>query len=128
MKSNNILHDEQAIHSCCCCCCYCCCYNQSATNHIHAPNMESICSCSCSISSNQEEEKEEISTGHTTPIDMKIQQQEPIEKLKKKKLLAIEELLQTERDYVQDLSHLVEVTIKNTPFILLANDFLFRFV
>jgi hypothetical protein len=33
------------------------------------------------------------------------------EKMTKKKLHAIDELLQTERDYVQDLSHLVEVSI-----------------
>ncbi|KAI7893499.1 Dbl homology domain-containing protein [Mucor mucedo] len=111
MNSNNILHDEP-IHSCCCCCCYCCCYKSA--NQITSPNMESICSCSGSISSNseeKEEEEEEVSTGNTTPIDPK-SSQEPVEKLLRKKVHAMEELLQTERDYVHDLTHLVQVCLE----------------
>lgn len=108
MKSNNTLHDEP-IHACCCCC-YCCCY--TSTNQINSPHIESI--CSCSLSSNSEE----VSTGQTTPIDLKPptpppppqQQKEPLEKLMRKKVHAMEELLQTERDYVHDLTHLVQVT------------------
>lgn len=87
------------------------------------PNIDSICSCCSCISSIDERQKlqeEDIllslpSTGCTTPIDPKVLREEEnitpdIEKLRKKKLHAIEELLQTERDYVQDLSYLVEVS------------------
>lgn len=92
--------------------------------------MESICSCSGSISSNGEEKEE----GHTTPIDMKVlppTAAEPIEKLHRKKILAMEELLQTERDYVHDLTHLVQVKYyrKMLLIILLIDHFsAFRFV
>ncbi|KAI8644125.1 hypothetical protein BD408DRAFT_363593 [Parasitella parasitica] len=123
----------------CCCCCYCCCCaeyqlqqqpeqqkstssgsrsNQrippwfpSTTNSSMKPTMESACSC-CSCISNEEEddeEEDEVSTRCTTPIDLNIQTTDNIDKLRKKKLHAIEELLQTERDYVQDLSYLVQI-------------------
>lgn len=109
MKTNNTLYNEQLD---CCCCCYCCCYSNSppvqspiippwqpSANHI--PNMDSTCSCcSCNSSSIIEEEAQ----SPTTPI---ISQSE---KFKQKKLHAIQELQQTERDYVLDLSHLVQVS------------------
>ncbi|GAA5804333.1 hypothetical protein HPULCUR_009820 [Helicostylum pulchrum] len=61
--------------------------------------MDSTCSCcSCNSSSIIEEEAQ----SPTTPI---ISQSE---KFKQKKLHAIQELQQTERDYVLDLSHLVQ--------------------
>lgn len=124
--------NEHVQQSCCCCCCYCCCYtnkqqqqqNSSSSNqniiqqqippwlpsspNAIKPMIDSICSC-CSCISNEHEE--EISTRCTTPIDLKLSTTaaDNIEKLRKKKLHAIEELLQTERDYVQDLSYLVQV-------------------
>lgn len=95
-----------------------------------SPNMDSICSC-CSCTSSienikpttetvEEDEEESPSTGCTTPIDLKIIDSnnlpDTIEKNKKKKLHALEELLQTERDYVQDLSYLVEVSGHSLSF------------
>lgn len=91
-----------------------------------SPNLDSICSC-CSCTSSiedikptteavEEDEEESPSTGCTTPIDLKIVDSnnlpDIIEKTRKKKLHALEELLQTERDYVQDLSYLVEVCLE----------------
>lgn len=62
--------------------------------------MDSTCSCcSCNSSSIIEEEEQ-------SPIPIISQP----EKFKQKKLHAIQELQQTERDYVLDLSHLVQVS------------------
>lgn len=134
--------DQHSNHHSCCCCHCCCYNNgiteeqnqsldippwsPSPTNdYKNIPNIESICSCCSCISikeaidmkeEEEEEEEEELpSTGCTTPIDLKVSENttlDTIEKSRKKKLHAIEELLQTERDYVQDLSHLVEVSKK----------------
>lgn len=99
-----------------------------------SPNMDSICSC-CSCTSSIEnikptteavEEDEEYlpSTGCTTPIDLKRNDSnnlsDVIEKTRKKKLHALEELLQTERDYVQDLSYLVEVSVHSLSLSALS--------
>jgi hypothetical protein len=122
MKS---LHDTEYCSCNCCCCCFPqhrhCQQEQQHQSWIpnQVTNTDSICSCCSCISSIDERQKlqEELSlpsTGCTTPIDPKVLREEEnttpdIEKLRKKKLHAIEELLQTERDYVQDLSYLVEV-------------------
>jgi hypothetical protein len=75
-----------------------------------SPISESYCSCCCS--SFEEEGHNSSSTICTTPNDTTAALSptcEDNEKSRGKKVHAIEELLQTERDYVQDLSHLVEV-------------------
>ncbi|CEJ02855.1 hypothetical protein RMCBS344292_16849 [Rhizopus microsporus] len=69
---------------------------------------DSFCSCCSCLSS--------ISEGREQPSDGPSLEQPTMspdeEKMTKKKLHAIDELLQTERDYVQDLSHLVEVCLQ----------------
>ncbi|KAI8884373.1 hypothetical protein K501DRAFT_332689 [Backusella circina FSU 941] len=77
-----------------------------------SPISDSYCSCCCS--SFEEEEHNSSSTICTTPIDTTALSPacEDNDKSRGKKVHAIEELLQTERDYVQDLSHLVEICLK----------------
>lgn len=113
-----IIHDKES--TCCCCCCHCC--FQINNNNIMQPSIppwqiiiatpvliettDSFCSCCSCLSS--------ISEGREQPLDGPSLEQPTMspdeEKMTKKKLHAIDELLQTERDYVQDLSHLVEVS------------------
>ena len=106
--------------NCCCCCCYYCCSHQFKTPlSSWTVSLDSSCSCCSCISTNdQEQETQDASAkvlqssrGTLLIDDKNIQQEsnEP-EKMQKKKLLAIEELLQTEHDYVQDLFYLVQVS------------------
>ncbi|GAN04811.1 phosphatidylinositol 3,4,5-trisphosphate-dependent Rac exchanger 1 protein-like [Mucor ambiguus] len=87
------------------------------------PTLDSICSCCSCISHDQdtptqaEDEQEpenQHSTGCTTPTmdEHHLKMTEAADKLQRKKMHAIEELLQTERDYVQDLSYLVQVCLE----------------
>ncbi|KAL9548225.1 hypothetical protein MBANPS3_005787 [Mucor bainieri] len=87
------------------------------------PTLDSICSCCSCISNDQdtpaqaEDEQEpegHHSTGCTTPTmdDHQLKTIDAADKLQRKKMHAIEELLQTERDYVQDLSYLVQVCLE----------------
>lgn len=80
------------------------------------PTLDFICSCCSCISNDQdkpiEAQEDHHSTGCTTPtIDDHVLKttDAAADKLQKNKMHAIEELLQTERDYVQDLSYLVQV-------------------
>ena len=80
------------------------------------PTLDSICSCCSCISNDQdkpvEAQEDHHSTGCTTPTidDHALKTTDAAaDKLRKNKMHAIEELLQTERDYVQDLSYLVQV-------------------
>lgn len=134
MKSTSIqqhyINNHHVQQNCCCCCCYCCCYHQQSSSDnnnapqippwshsnqqvLQKPTLDSTCSCCSCISNDQDkpvQEDEDNSTGRTTPIDLRMTD-DTAEKFKRKKMHAIEELLQTERDYVQDLSYLVQVSI-----------------
>lgn len=111
--NRNQLHANNSDYCCCCCCC---CYSNDQTHHHQQQQQneiisanDSYCSC-CSCESSIEE----APFSYVAPIEPKT----PDDKVLKKKHHAIEELLQTERDYVQDLSHLVEVSLHSFPPLL----------
>ncbi|KAI8375102.1 hypothetical protein EDC96DRAFT_345545 [Choanephora cucurbitarum] len=128
--NSTALSESSIVMNCCCCCCYYCCSHQFKTPlSSWTVSLDSSCSCCSCISTNdQEQEVQDASTKvlqssrDTMLIDDKNIQQESNEpeKMQKKKLLAIEELLQTEYDYVQDLFYLVQVcleTLSRQPWI-----------
>ncbi|KAI9482949.1 MAG: hypothetical protein EXX96DRAFT_478411 [Benjaminiella poitrasii] len=91
-----ITNGESSCISECYCCCYCCCIAHPQQQLVSNTTTPSLPSTEC-----------------TTPVDFNALQDNDIsitdlEKMRTKKLHAIIELLQTERDYVQDLSYLVE--------------------
>ncbi|KAI7907679.1 uncharacterized protein BX663DRAFT_491691 [Cokeromyces recurvatus] len=124
-------------YCCCCCCCYCSCVtspkqqlNDKDQQNLVSPwlsdtmsKISSIHSCYNCIFSTKSENTEgnEIDTPLlsssiecTVPVNSNMLGEKEdsiidLEKLKNKKLHAITELLQTEHDYVQDLTYLVNV-------------------
>ncbi|CAO3703328.1 unnamed protein product [Rhizopus stolonifer] len=87
------LHDTDSS-CCCCCCCYCCFQSNESAQQISLPALfKTSDSCSC-----------------CSCLEDTIDPDE--EKFNQKKTHAIEELLQTERDYVDDLNHLSKVCLQ----------------
>lgn len=86
-----------------CSCCSCVSNDQDTPAHQAEEEEEG---------EDEDEEGQHHSTGCTTPTleDHHLKMTEAADKLQRKKVHAIEELLQTERDYVQDLSYLVQVS------------------
>lgn len=87
-----IIHDKQhpsSNYCCCCCCCSSNCCFQFSSNQSLIKSKDSCC-CSCL----------------DEPLANECIQLSDNEKTNKKKMHAIDELLQTERDYVYDLNHL----------------------
>ncbi|EIE78977.1 hypothetical protein RO3G_03682 [Rhizopus delemar RA 99-880] len=93
-----IVHDEQhpsSNYCCCCCCCSSNCCFQFSSNQSLIKSKDSCC-CSCL----------------DEPLANECIQLSDNEKTNKKKIHAIDELLQTERDYVYDLNHLTKVCLQ----------------
>ncbi|KAI8335231.1 hypothetical protein BD560DRAFT_414204 [Blakeslea trispora] len=117
-----ILPESSIAMNCCCCCCYsCCCHQFKTPLSSWTISLDSLCSCCSCISANEQAQEKQVTSTKvvqsfrdTTPTDDQYIQQEndEPEKMQKKKLLAIEELLQTEHDYVQDLFYLVQVCLE----------------
>ncbi|KAI9275350.1 hypothetical protein BY458DRAFT_546317 [Sporodiniella umbellata] len=94
------LHGTDPSH---CHSCQCCCFQFYEFSHqIPSPGLirtSDTCSCCSCFASDDNDDQEYV----TNPDE---------ENFNKKKSHAIEELLQTERDYVDDLSHLSEVCLQ----------------
>ncbi|KAI8141884.1 hypothetical protein BJV82DRAFT_617870 [Fennellomyces sp. T-0311] len=134
------LYDRDSCHHCCCCCCCCCCCTAEAYPSCYPPQTTVCCdsafaqhpldplSC-CTVT---EERASLASTNDTSPppdrpptsSSIGDEDEYRLQKQALRRNHAINELMQTERDYVTDLGRLVEVyfdTLNRQDWILVQH-------